>query len=94
MPVSVCVAHGCCVWSDVSKDDGALTRQSQRGSAFIFTSPPVNLSCRTFDTKTAGDDQSPGLSKQSHVVGVLLCLLMLGLSICLLGLLLHKRERR
>uniref|UniRef100_A0A3Q1JC88 Uncharacterized protein n=1 Tax=Anabas testudineus TaxID=64144 RepID=A0A3Q1JC88_ANATE len=49
----------------------------------------------TVDTQSYDDgDQTPALSKQSHAVGVLLCLLLVGLSVCLLGLLLHKRERR
>ncbi|XP_071323597.1 cation-independent mannose-6-phosphate receptor isoform X2 [Trachinotus anak] len=40
------------------------------------------------------DSEASALSKRSQVVGVLLSLLMVGLSVCLLGLLLHKRERR
>uniref|UniRef100_A0A3Q3IPM5 Uncharacterized protein n=1 Tax=Monopterus albus TaxID=43700 RepID=A0A3Q3IPM5_MONAL len=42
---------------------------------------------------TAYDGESPALSRRSWLVGVVLNLLMVGLSVCLLGLLLHKRER-
>ncbi|XP_044024917.1 cation-independent mannose-6-phosphate receptor isoform X2 [Siniperca chuatsi] len=42
------------------------------------------------------DDSSeaPALSRRSQALGVMLSLLLVGLSVCLLGLLLHKRERR
>ncbi|KAM9840298.1 cation-independent mannose-6-phosphate receptor [Aulostomus maculatus] len=50
----------------------------------------------TVDAWTDDDDgsEAPVLSRRSQVVGVVLSLLLVGLIICLLGLLLHKRERR
>lgn len=49
----------------------------------------------TIGAKSTGDeDEAPALSRKSQAVGVMLSLLLIGLSICLLGLLLHKRERR
>ncbi|KAG7219113.1 hypothetical protein INR49_019321 [Caranx melampygus] len=47
------------------------------------------VEARSFD-----DSDAPALSRRSQVVGVVLSLLMVGVSVCLLGLLLHKRERR
>uniref|UniRef100_A0A3B4X1H8 Insulin-like growth factor 2 receptor n=1 Tax=Seriola lalandi dorsalis TaxID=1841481 RepID=A0A3B4X1H8_SERLL len=41
-----------------------------------------------------GLTDTPALSRRSQAMGVVLSLLMVGLSVCLLGLLLHKRERR
>ncbi|XP_070706018.1 cation-independent mannose-6-phosphate receptor [Pempheris klunzingeri] len=38
--------------------------------------------------------EAPALSRRSQAVGVMLSLLLVGLTICLLGLLLHKKERR
>lgn len=40
------------------------------------------------------DDNSDSLSRRSKAVGVMLTVLLVGLVACLLGLLLHKRERR
>ncbi|XP_037100637.1 cation-independent mannose-6-phosphate receptor [Syngnathus acus] len=50
----------------------------------------------TVDTQTQDDggDGLPALSRRSQVAAVLLSLLMAGLSVCLLALLLRKRERR
>ncbi|XP_049613817.1 cation-independent mannose-6-phosphate receptor isoform X2 [Syngnathus scovelli] len=50
----------------------------------------------TVDTQTQDDDSDglPALSRRSQVAAVLLSLLMAGLSVCLLALLLRKRERR
>ncbi|AWP20381.1 putative cation-independent mannose-6-phosphate receptor [Scophthalmus maximus] len=55
--------------------------------------------CRltTVDAKSDDDDdgsESPALSRRSQAVGVMLSVLLVGVSVCLLGLLLHKRERR
>nr|XP_020473896.1 cation-independent mannose-6-phosphate receptor isoform X2 [Monopterus albus] len=50
--------------------------------------------CGLTTLDTAYDGESPALSRRSWLVGVVLNLLMVGLSVCLLGLLLHKRERR
>ncbi|XP_030577044.1 cation-independent mannose-6-phosphate receptor isoform X2 [Archocentrus centrarchus] len=47
--------------------------------------------------RQTNDDSSgdtPALSRRSQAVGVVLCLLLAVLIVCLLGLLLHKRERR
>uniref|UniRef100_A0A3Q3IL94 Uncharacterized protein n=1 Tax=Monopterus albus TaxID=43700 RepID=A0A3Q3IL94_MONAL len=49
--------------------------------------------CGLTTLDTAYDGESPALSRRSWLVGVVLNLLMVGLSVCLLGLLLHKRER-
>ncbi|XP_035535041.1 cation-independent mannose-6-phosphate receptor isoform X1 [Morone saxatilis] len=49
----------------------------------------------TVDAKSYDDDgETPALSRRSQALGVMLCLLLVGLTVCLLGLLLHKRERR
>ncbi|XP_069028432.1 cation-independent mannose-6-phosphate receptor [Embiotoca jacksoni] len=49
----------------------------------------------TVEAQTDDDDGgSPALSGRSQAVGGVLSLLLVGLTICLLGLLLHKRERR
>ncbi|KAK9531251.1 hypothetical protein VZT92_010686 [Zoarces viviparus] len=51
----------------------------------------------TVDTQSSDDDsdsEAPVLSRRSQAVGVMLSLLLLVLSVCLLGLLLHKKERR
>ncbi|XP_028253968.1 cation-independent mannose-6-phosphate receptor [Parambassis ranga] len=47
----------------------------------------------TVDTQTY-DDGGTALSRRSQAVGVVLSLLLVVLTVCLLGLLLHKRERR
>ena len=46
------------------------------------------------NTDSLDDDGAPGLSRRSQAVGIVLSLLLVGLTVCLLGLLLHKRERR
>ncbi|XP_041660412.1 cation-independent mannose-6-phosphate receptor [Cheilinus undulatus] len=38
--------------------------------------------------------EAPGASRRTQAMGVILTLLLVGLVVCLLGLLLHKRERR
>lgn len=50
----------------------------------------------TIDTQSYDDDvsETPALSRRSQAMGMILSLLLVGLSVCLLGLLLHKRERR
>nr|QPB70590.1 insulin-like growth factor 2 receptor [Pampus argenteus] len=50
----------------------------------------------TVDAQSYDDDSggAPALSRRSQAVGVMLSLLLVGLTVCLLGLLLHKRERR
>ncbi|XP_077408147.1 cation-independent mannose-6-phosphate receptor [Vanacampus margaritifer] len=50
----------------------------------------------TVDTETRDDDDDylPAFSRKSQVAAILLSLLMAGLSVCLLALLLRKRERR
>ncbi|KAM9338794.1 cation-independent mannose-6-phosphate receptor [Symphorus nematophorus] len=48
----------------------------------------------TVEAKSFDDDSSEALSKRSQAVGVMLTVLLVGLTVCLLGLLLHKRERR
>ncbi|XP_029281689.1 cation-independent mannose-6-phosphate receptor [Cottoperca gobio] len=41
-----------------------------------------------------GGDEAPAVSRRSQAVWLMLTLLLVGLTVCLLGLLLHKRERR
>ncbi|XP_039980957.1 cation-independent mannose-6-phosphate receptor isoform X2 [Xiphias gladius] len=49
----------------------------------------------TVDAQSYDDDgEAPALSGRSQAVGVVLSLLLVGVAVCLLGLLLHKRERR
>lgn len=57
---------------------------------------PPSLSRRTVEAKSYDDDGSgtPALSRRSQSLGVVLTVLLMGLTVCLLGLLLHKRERR
>ncbi|XP_031437958.2 cation-independent mannose-6-phosphate receptor, partial [Clupea harengus] len=56
--------------------------------------------CELFSSKehvidgTGKDSQSDGLSGRSQALGTVLSLLLIGLTLCLLVLLLHKRERR
>ncbi|XP_076612208.1 cation-independent mannose-6-phosphate receptor [Chaetodon auriga] len=56
----------------------------------------TNAVCRltTADTRLEDEDSSKTLSRRSQAVGVMLTVLLVGLTVCLLGLLLHKRERR
>lgn len=57
---------------------------------------PPSLSRRTVEAKSYDDDDSgtPALSRRSQAFGVVLTVMLVGLTACLLGLLLHKRERR
>lgn len=55
---------------------------------------PPSLSRRTVEAKSYDDDGTPALSRRSQAFGVVLTVLLVGLTACLLGLLLHKRERR
>ncbi|XP_067429257.1 cation-independent mannose-6-phosphate receptor [Thunnus thynnus] len=50
----------------------------------------------TVNAESYDDNSSDatGLSRRSQAVGAVLSLLLVGLTVCLLGLLLHKRERR
>ncbi|XP_053300759.1 cation-independent mannose-6-phosphate receptor [Pleuronectes platessa] len=52
----------------------------------------------TVDAKSYAEDEdgsaSRAVSRRSQALGLLLSLLLVGVSVCLLGLLLHKRERR
>ncbi|KAK2855938.1 hypothetical protein Q5P01_004673 [Channa striata] len=48
----------------------------------------------TVDAQSSDDNNSTPFTKRSHAVGFLLSILLVGLSLFLLGLLLHKRERR
>ncbi|XP_035801950.2 cation-independent mannose-6-phosphate receptor isoform X2 [Amphiprion ocellaris] len=49
----------------------------------------------TVDSESSDDGiEAPALSRRSQAVGGVLSLLLVGLTVCLLGLLLHKRERR
>nr|XP_046229339.1 cation-independent mannose-6-phosphate receptor [Scatophagus argus] len=48
----------------------------------------------TVEAKSYDDDDAPALSRRSKAVGVILTVLLVGLTVCLLGLLFHKRERR
>ncbi|KAK2889903.1 cation-independent mannose-6-phosphate receptor [Channa argus] len=48
----------------------------------------------TVDGQPHDADNSAAFSKRSHAVGLLLSVLLVGLCVSLLGLLLHKRERR
>ncbi|KAK5852634.1 hypothetical protein PBY51_006486 [Eleginops maclovinus] len=49
----------------------------------------------TIGAKSYDDDpDAPALSRHSQAFGLMLSLLLLSLTVCLLGLLLHKRERR
>ncbi|XP_070781683.1 cation-independent mannose-6-phosphate receptor [Enoplosus armatus] len=50
----------------------------------------------TVDAQSYDDNgsETPALSRRSQAVGVMLSLLLVGVSACMLGLLLHKRERR
>ncbi|XP_040919977.1 cation-independent mannose-6-phosphate receptor isoform X2 [Toxotes jaculatrix] len=49
----------------------------------------------TVDTQSYDDSSdASALSRRSQAAGVVLSLLLVGLSVCLLGFLLHKRERR
>uniref|UniRef100_A0A4W6DDK0 Insulin-like growth factor 2 receptor n=1 Tax=Lates calcarifer TaxID=8187 RepID=A0A4W6DDK0_LATCA len=48
----------------------------------------------TVDTQSFDGSDAPALSRRSQALGVVLSLLLVGVSVCLLGLLLHKRERR
>lgn len=108
MPVSVCVAHGRCVWSHVSKHFYAFKSAAisfliqtakivlRSGKYVYIFSSSSELPCRTIDTQSYDDDvsETPALSRRSQAMGMILSLLLVGLSVCLLGLLLHKRERR
>lgn len=50
---------------------------------------------RTVEERSAYDDGGTlPLLKRSKALGVVLTVLLVGLTICFLGLLLHKRERR
>lgn len=51
---------------------------------------------RTIEAKSYDDDSSGTLtlSGRSQALGVMLTVLLMGLIVCLLGLLLYKRERR
>lgn len=51
----------------------------------------TTVDARTYDED---DSEAPSLSRRSQALGVMLSVLLVGLSVCLLGLLLHKRERR
>lgn len=58
---------------------------------------PPHLPYRAVERETddgGGGGASPALSQRSQAVGGVLGLLLLGLTVCLLGLLLYKRERR
>lgn len=46
------------------------------------------------DDGTGTDAKADGLSGRSQALGAVLSLLLIGLTVCLLVLLLHKRERR
>lgn len=48
---------------------------------------------RTVDARSFDDDDGT-VSRRSQMLGVVLTVLLVGLTVCLLGLLLHKRERR
>lgn len=48
----------------------------------------------TVETSSYDDSTGESLSRRSQAVGVILTILLVGLTVCLLGLLLHKRERR
>lgn len=54
---------------------------------------PLLLPHRTIEEKSS-DDGDATLSRRSEALGVVLTVLLVGLTACLLGLLLHKRERR
>ncbi|KAK7907744.1 hypothetical protein WMY93_016356 [Mugilogobius chulae] len=51
----------------------------------------TTVDAQTFD---GGTTEAPSLSGRSRAVAVLLSLMLIGLSVCLLGLVLYKRERR
>lgn len=94
MPVHVHVAQQRRVWSDVSPPDALYTSHTRQ---FVSAEKKLNVSSvnRTVDRLTDDDgDSNPALSRRSQAVGMVLCLLLVGLTVCLLGLLLHKRERR
>uniref|UniRef100_UPI0037E7D95A cation-independent mannose-6-phosphate receptor n=1 Tax=Semicossyphus pulcher TaxID=241346 RepID=UPI0037E7D95A len=49
----------------------------------------------TVDAQSHDDDgDAPALSRRTQAMGVMLTLLLVGVAVCVLGLLLHKRERR
>lgn len=58
------------------------------------TSPPTAF--RTVDEKSYEDNDggSSPLLRRSKALGMVLVVLLVGMVACLLGLLLHKRERR
>lgn len=55
---------------------------------------PSLLPYRTIDARSYDDDSDSTLSRRSRALGVVLTVLLVGLTVCLVGLLLHKRERR
>lgn len=50
--------------------------------------------CRAIDTNSYTDDGAGSLSRRSYTLGLMVLVLLVGSGACLLGLLLHKRERR
>lgn len=54
-----------------------------------------STNARTVEERSADDDGGTlPLLKRSQALGVVLTVLLVGLTVCLLGLVLHKRERR
>lgn len=52
------------------------------------------FSCRAIDTNSYADDGAGSLSRRSYTLGLMVVVLLVGSGVCLLGLLLRKRERR
>lgn len=46
------------------------------------------------DTNSYADDGAGSLSRRSYTLGLMVVVLLVGSGVCLLGLLLRKRERR
>uniref|UniRef100_A0A3Q4BKI1 Uncharacterized protein n=1 Tax=Mola mola TaxID=94237 RepID=A0A3Q4BKI1_MOLML len=57
---------------------------------FLWHTDAVTVEAKTY----YDDDSGTPLSSRSQALGLLLTVLLVGLTVCLLGLLLHKRERR
>lgn len=62
---------------------------TRRRSNFRFC-----FSCRAIDTNSYADDGAGSLSRRSYTLGLMVVVLLVGSGVCLLGLLLRKRERR
>lgn len=72
---------------------------AREGVATLPSDTASLLTCPSrgdFESGSADEDDTdyPGLSERSQAIGSVLSLLLVALIACLLGLLLHKKERR